>query len=340
MKSATNLPVSGKQPNKSSAAKSLVAGLIFIAAGIFIFLYGGIALDWLRALQFTPSSAVARAESRIAFTGRGEQIFYATAPAIEDKEQFNQSCASTERTVAILGCYVDDKIYLYNIQNQELDGTLEVTAAHEMLHAAYHRLNYFERQRVDELIRAKYEEIKNTPEIKQVMEYYSKAEPGAELDELHSIIGTTIIDLPAELESYYAQYFTDRAVVVKLNAKYSAVFGALSRQADELQKQIDIEGPAVHEEMVAYQSDLHQLNLDIQSFNARATSGGFSTQNEFATAQVALEQRVQAMNVKRAKLNMRVDAYNALIDNLNKLAVHVNRLNESMNGVDAPSGVN
>lgn len=303
-------------------------------------LYGSVLFDWVRAVQFSPSSELASAESRIVFTDRGKQIFYATAPVIENKQEFNQSCASTERTVAILGCYVSDKIYLYNIQNEELDGTLEVTAAHEMLHAAYHRLNYFDRERIDELISAEYDKIKDTPAISQLMEYYREAEPGAELDELHSIIGTTIADLPTELEEYYDNYFTNRAGIVALNAKYSAVFGELSRQADVLQKQIDAEGPAIQRDMAAYETTLTQLNLDIQSFNSRAQSGGFRTQGEFTTARDALDERIETINVARNALNARVTAYNALIDSLNNLAVHVNKLNESINGVDAPSGVN
>ena len=314
--------------------------LLLVSGTVFMMLYGSVVFDWIRAMQFSPSGEIASAEARIVFTDRGKQIFRATAPVIEDKEAFNQSCTSTERTVAILGCYAGDNIYLYNIQNEELDGTLEVTAAHEMLHAAYHRLNYFDRKRIDKLVGAEYDKIKDTPTISQLMQYYREAEPGAELDELHSIIGTTIADLPMELEQYYDNYFSNRAGIVALNAKYSAVFGELSRQADVLQKQIDAEGPAIQREMAAYETTLTQLNLDIQSFNSRAQGGGFRTQGEFSTARTALEQRVQAMNTARDALNTRVAAYNLTIKQLNNLAVHVNRLNESINGVDAPAGVN
>lgn len=327
------------QPKKRHTLGRLISLLFVLALSLGVFFYGNVAMDWVRASQFEPSAQLAKSTTRIKLTPRGEQIFYATAPAIEDKTQFNQSCASTERTVAILGCYYGDNIFLYNIKNTELDGTLEVTAAHEMLHAAYHRLNYFERQHVDGLVSAEYENIKDDPEIKQVMKYYQEAEPGAELDELHSIIGTTIKDLPPELEQYYAQYFTDRGAIVALNEKYNAVFSELNKQADALQKQIDKEGPAIKADMAAYEIDLAQLNLDIQSFNQRADAGAFSSQSEFATARAALEARASELGRRQRSLNARVDAYNHDIDALNKLAVHVNTLNESINGVDAPSGV-
>lgn len=332
-----NLPES--PPKKRSVVGRLIGLSVVLGLTAGVFFYGSAAYDWVRASQFTPTSQLASAKQRIAFTDRGAQIFYATSPSIENKQQFNASCESGERTVAILGCYSGDRIYLYNIQNTELDGTLEVTAAHEMLHAAYARLNYFERQTVNDLIEQQYNKIKDTPEIRQAMQYYTQAEPGAELDELHSIIGTTIADLPEELESYYGRYFTDRAAVVALNAKYNAVFSELSKQADVLQKQIDTWAPAIKSDMAQYQIDLTQMNLDVESFNARATAGAFRTQAEFTTARTALEQRVAALNTRRAALNDRVTAYNAAIDELNKLAVHVNKLNQSLNGVDAPGEV-
>lgn len=327
------------RPKKRHVLGRLIALLIVIGLAGGAFLYGSVAYDMVRASQFAPSSQVTGVVGRISFTPRGQQIFYATHPAIQEKSQFNESCKSTERTAAILGCYYKDRIYLYNIQNSELDGALEVTAAHETMHAAYHRLNYFERQRVDEMIRSVYEQIKNTPEIKQLMEYYAHAQPGTELDELHSIIGTTIPDLPADLERYYARYFSNRQVVVQLNANYVAVFSKLSAEADALQKVIDEEGPAIKAAMAEYEVNLGQLNSDIQNFNTRAESGAFRTQGEFNVARNALMARVSELSKQQAALNARVDTYNETISRLNALAVHANRLNESLNGVEAPEGV-
>lgn len=311
----------------------LIALLVVLLLATGAFLYGSNVYDMVRTAQFAPSSQVEGAAERIAFTPRGQQIFYATHPEIYNKAQFNAACQSTERTAAILGCYFKDRIYLYNIQNSELDGTLEVTAAHETMHAAYHRLNYFERQRVDDMIRGVYQQIKDKPEIKQLMDYYAHAQPGTEL---HSIIGTTIADLPSDLEQYYARYFTNRQAVVKLNANYVEVFSKLSTEADALQKEIDTEGPAIKAAMASYQVELGQLNTDIQSFNARAESGAFRTQSEFTVARNALMARVSELSRQQSTLNARVDAYNEKISRLNALAVHANQLNESLNGVEAP----
>ncbi|QCT39917.1 hypothetical protein FBF31_02410 [Candidatus Saccharibacteria bacterium oral taxon 955] len=313
--------------------------MVVLGLAVLGVLYGPTLLDALRAMQFQPSEQITSIRNRIGLTGHGERIFYATAPAIEDKTQFNKSCQSTERTAAILGCYFKDRIYLYNIKNAELDGTLEVTAAHELLHAVYHRLNGLERPRVDQMVRAQYEKIKDNANLKQIMQYYQRAEPGAEADELHSIIGTTVRDLSPELERHYATYFTDRAKVVALNESYNRVFSGLSQRADSLQKKIESARPVIEQDLKQYEVDLEQMNLDIQTFNQRASSGGFNTQAEFQATRAALLSRANALTSRRQDINGRVAALNADITALNEIAVHVNQLNESINGVSAPTGL-
>ncbi len=327
-------------PKKRGLFSKLLPALVILIAAPFVIMYVPQAVDALKASRFTPSSQLASADQRIGFTGRGQQIFYATSPQIEDKIAFNQSCQSSERTAAILGCYYKDRIYLYNIQNDELDGTLEVTAAHEMLHAAYQRLNIIERGHVDDMVKAEYAKIKDQAAIKEIMKYYSQAEPGDEVNELHSIIGTTVRNLSPELESYYSRYFTDRGAVVALNQKYTEVFGKINEQANQLQQKIDEEGPKLKADLATYDADLQQLNLDVQSFNERAKStGGFSSMSAFEAARTALVARVNTLNARRDALNIRVNDYNAQIESLNKLAVHANELNASINGASAPSGV-
>ena len=41
---------------------------------------------------------------------------------------------------------------------------------------------------------------------------------------------------------------------------------------------------AIQADLKAYETDLEQLNLDIQSFNQRAASGGFGSRSEFQAA--------------------------------------------------------
>jgi len=179
---------------------------------------------------------------------------------------------------------------------------------------------------------------KNEPTLKRLMEYYKQAEPGAEINELHSILGTTIANLDSELERYYARYFTNRASIVTLNQRYTQVFSELDQQATSLKAKISAEESSLKTETDAYQNELNQLNSDIQSFNQRAVSGDFSSQEFYATRS-ALSGRVASLNSQQNQLNTRISAYNTMIAEYNKLAVRAQQLNQSMNGVSAPSEV-
>ena len=323
---------------RTSFMRSFTA-IVAVAGGLAAaYWFGSQLLDEFRAQQYTPSSHISAIEQRVTLTSAGRRIFYATSPEVQDSGQFNGSCHSVERTTAILGCYYRDRIYLYNVQNSELDGALDVTAAHELLHAAYARLSTFEQHKVDGLVRAAYQKVKNEPTLKRLMGYYKQAEPGAEINELHSILGTTIANLDSELERYYARYFTNRASIVTLNQRYTQVFSELDQQATSLKAKISAEESSLKTETDAYQNELNQLNSDIQSFNQRAVSGDFSSQEFYATRS-ALSGRVASLNNQQNQLNTRISAYNTMIAEYNKLAVRAQQLNQSMNGVSAPSEV-
>ena len=323
---------------RTSFMRSFTA-IVAVAGGLAAaYWFGPQLLDEFRAQQYTPSSHISAIEQRVTLTSAGRRIFYATSSEVQDSGQFNGSCHSVERTTAILGCYYRDRIYLYNVQNSELDGALDVTAAHELLHAAYARLSTFEQRKVDGLVRAAYQKVKNEPTLKRLMEYYKQAEPGAEINELHSILGTTIANLDSELERYYARYFTNRASIVTLNQRYTQVFSELDQQATSLKAKISAEESSLKTETDAYQNELNQLNSDIQSFNQRAVSGDFSSQEFYATRS-ALSGRVASLNNQQNQLNTRISAYNTMIAEYNKLAVRAQQLNQSMNGVSAPSEV-
>ena len=329
------------EPNrkKGSLLKRIILLTLFSGLGLLGLIYGPRVYDSVLASQFSPAPEVRSVKERLDLTQRGSDLLLASQTKIEPKDQFNANCESTERTAAILGCYYMRKIHLYQVNNPDLDGAVEVTAAHEILHAAYERLNFLERKQVDSLIEDEYVTLRKNPVIAEEMAYYRKAEPGAELNELHSIIGTTIKDISPALEKYYSQYFNDRAAIVSLNEKYNAVFSRINEQANLLQAEIDTLKPQVQSSLASYELERKQLEQDVQSFNERADSGGFGSQFEFTVARNTISARVAAMNVRMEQVNQLVATYNAKIEQLNSLSVKASEYNESINGAEASPGV-
>lgn len=318
-------------------AASLVVLVICVAAAGLLFLNRQFVIDHLNVWQYRPSEEVALLASRSSMNEDGKFYFYASQPAIETAEKFNQECTRKEESTAILGCYNGRFIFIYNVTDARLDGIREVTAAHEMLHAAYDRLPGEEKARINTLLEAEYEKLKDDEEFAERMAFYARTEPGERANELHSIIGTEVATLPEALENYYKKYFDDRSKVVALHIKYAGVFAALQQRSQEISTQLTQLGNSIEAESVAYNSDIAQLNRDISAFNDKSTNGGFTSQAQFQVERNALLARARQLDGRRSSINAQIDTYNQLRSELESVASQSEALNRSINSSLAPA---
>jgi hypothetical protein len=186
--------------------------------------------------NYTPSSQVVSLANDASGNDTGRRLFYVNHPQLDTKEEFRKNCTTGEQTI-VLGCFVPFQgIFLQNINDERLTGVIQVTAAHEMLHAAYQRLSPSEKKRVGALIDADFANLKDE-RIKSTIEDYKKA--GADItNELHSILATEVRTLSPELENYYKNYFLDRSKVVDFSDKYEAAFTGRKAQVAAYDKQL------------------------------------------------------------------------------------------------------
>lgn len=266
----------------------LLVSLCLLGLALFVFLQRQALFDSYMVWQYKPSPDIAAISERTKLTDKGKFLFYASHPELNDREAFNKTCKAkgSEQSV-VLGCYTMMRIYLFDIDNPKLDGIKEVTAAHEMLHAAYDRLSSEERERVDELVEAQLRTLRDK-RILGLIKEYDKTEPGERLNELHSILGTEVASLSPELEKYYTQYFKDRLAVVGLAQSYGAVFDNLKSRMDALLVEIKALGDSIEKHNAEYTAAAQELNNDIESFNVRARSGQMS-EDEFNSQRATLE---------------------------------------------------
>ena len=209
-----------------------------------------------------------------------------------------------------------------------------MTAAHEMLHAAYQRLSTSERKRVDALI----EKQSFGPEearITELLAEYAKSEPGEELNELHSILATEVRDLSPELESYYAQFFVDRSKVVALSEQYQTVFTELKLRQESLSTELNGLADTIEREGAAYKRNLQVLSIDVESFNAQARSGQM-TRAEYDSQRADLESRQNSLKRQYDTIQALIAQYEAKRDELASINTEANALNRSINSSLAP----
>lgn len=310
----------------------LVAAVLLAAAG-FMWFERQYIVDSIQYYQYTPDSQVEAIAKRTGLTDKSKFIFYASHPVVEGKEAFNEHCERREATSPILGCYGGQRIYIYDITDDRLDGIKEVTAAHELLHAVYERLSSSEKERINVLLQDAYDNLADT-ELKERMAYYEENEPGEHFNELHSIIATEFTDIGSELNEYYEQYFTDRNAVVDLHTKVEKQFSELSQEAAGLVKKLNSLASKINADTEEYNNGVKLLNQRVAEFNSRAQQpGGFASQYEFSVARAELESERSRLEGLRTKVKSSIATHESLLAQLEAINTETKSLNASIDSV-------
>ncbi|GHU07766.1 hypothetical protein FACS189431_2850 [Alphaproteobacteria bacterium] len=312
---------------------AVVAALVVVwqvVANLTGFLSGQWFSDRITVAVYQPSALVADLADGSGMNDDGKFYFYTGVPQIDDRDDFNVDCADAMNEESIvLGCY-DGNIYLFDVTDERISGVKYVTAAHEMLHAAYDRLGPIEKNRVDNLL-ADQLDATTDQRILDLVEIYDTTEPGYRLNELHSIFGTEVRDLSPELSTYYVRYFDDRDRVVAASEKYEAVFEQMERQANDLDAQMASLEAEITSLSDGYDARVAQLSRDIDSFNARAsTYGGFASESVFYAQRNALIARQNQLNAEADTINAKIDTYNQCVADLQALGREAEKLQHSI----------
>ncbi len=266
--------------------------------------------DAYRLHGYQAPAAIVQLATDDTMTDKSRRLFYVYHPSLENKVTFNTHCSDSEKTI-VLGCYILQKgIYLYNIEDPRLTGVEQVTAAHEMLHAAYDRLGQRDKKQIDSLIVQAYANV-GDKRIRATIDDYRKA--GADTtNELHSILGTEVRNLPPDLEHYYARYFNNRGTVVGFSEKYESAFSERQAQADQYADQL----ASLKTQIDSLNADLtaEKATLDSQYAQLQGKRNNISDVNAF-NAQVAnFNAAVTNYNAKVSQDSALIDQYNAIID--------------------------
>lgn len=277
--------------------------------------------DSWRLRDYQPPEKIAALATETTMNDKARRLFYVYHPELNDKEAFNRNCTLSESTI-VLGCYISGKgIYVYGVTDERLKGVLQVTAAHEMLHAAYGRLTGSEKTRVNKMLNDFYDKLTDK-RIRDTMDDYRNN--GADVtNELHSILGTEVRDLSPELEEYYKRYFTDRMVVVEYSEKYEQAFterknkiAQFDSQLEGLRKQIDEGQASLGSQAAALESERVRLEGLLAAKNYDAYNAGVAGYNA----------QVNAYNIQVRHVRGLIDQFNTVVAQRNTIATEEGEL--------------
>lgn len=307
-----------------------VIALLLVAAGAWGVVSFQRLVDQYTVWTFTPSAAAESIADGSRMTANGRFLFFASKPAVEPAALFDSSCASEQEGSGILGCYLPTgrTIHLFDVTDERLAGLEDVVGAHEMLHAAWDRMNTLERQQLIPELEAAASRLSGNADFTSRMAYYAKAEPGEHDNELHSIIGTEVASIGPALEAHYAQYLTDRGAVVALHEKSDAVFTDLQARSAALSTAMAALKAGIDTEYAAYSSGYEGLNADVLAFNARTD---WTSNAEISRATRALETRRAALDAQYADVVAKHNEFNADHAALTALTDQTNELYKGLN---------
>jgi uncharacterized protein YdcH (DUF465 family) len=282
----------------------------------------------LSKYQASPEITQLAVDTKMSETGR--KIFYLNTPTIEEKKSGLNLCkkeGAKEKTV-ILGCYVSNRgIFIQKVNDKRLAGIMQVTAAHEMLHSAYHRLSTDDRKQVDQELTKFFEKL-NNQRLKKLIAIYRKQDPKVVPNELHSILGTEVSNLGPFLENYYQRYFSDRSAVVNYAQKYESTFTNLLRQSEELDRQMTAMKPELNR--LEASTKQQSSSIEQQRSELKRLQDSHKT-SEYNSRVASFNRQVDSYNQQVNRLRQKVAAYNKLVKTYNSVSTEEKSLNESLN---------
>lgn len=292
--------------------------------------------DYFLASSFEPSPRVAEIQRELAFTPAGDRVFLASQPTLSDREKFAVWCAKVDHSEGghVLGCYAERRIHLFDVTDERLDGIVEVTAAHELLHATFARMKPSERDELSKRLVEVYEELsQDSPELAERMSVYEQLSDASFANELHSVLGTEVSDLPDWLEEHYAQWFNDRAMIVEWYNSYHSVFTELTTEAERLGAELDSLRADIESRSAAYDEAVRQFNDDAADFRERNENYEFSGNRElFEQIRDSLLTRQHELETTLKGIQDDTDHFNELREQLialNDISVELNEVLDS-----------
>ena len=286
-----------------------------MAATVAVFLNRVYLRDLISALSYEEPAEVSKIKENLDLTDGGDLILRASHTMLESEQDFNRNCKSYSVEMAVTGCYDGSYIHVYEINYEDLDGIVESTMAHELLHAVWDRMDSGERNRIGGLLQQVYKDARYTEKLSSDLGIY-----GADdfLDELHSRVGTEFKDLPNDLEKHYARYFSDQDRVVSFYEKYNVKFKKLETERKNLELELKSLKNDIESKSQQYKSASEDLTERILSFNQCASEiGCFQINSEFYSQRNQLLGEQNELNALYDRLMGLVEKYNELVEKYN-----------------------
>jgi Skp family chaperone for outer membrane proteins len=298
---------------------------VWLTVGLGLFVWhtqGKTISENIKLSKYQPPPRIAQLAKSTRMTEKGQRLFYLTNPQIEPKGsgllpckkpivEDNSKDKGSDHTNT-LGCYIPARgIFILEVNDPRLRGVMETTAAHEMLHAAYHELSASEKDLLNIQLLSAFEQSQD-PGLRKLVGIYRQRDPEVVSNELHSLLGTKVANLSPALEKHYQQYFQDRSAVVALSKNYEQAFTQFETKAQQLERQL-----------LSLKASLEQLESRAQEHRAKLDRLDPQKSYEY-------NQQVNIYNQFVREINQQSQVYNQILRSYKSLSAEEKSLNNAL----------
>lgn len=309
----------------------LAAPLLILLSVALVLLNFQSVRDFAVANSFRPSADVAAVEGKLHLTDYGKMVFRASTPSLDSRDVFNQECSTVSSETSILGCFTGSKIHVFDIRAQEFDGIVESTAAHELLHAVWARMDDHQKSNLSSALSSVLDA--SNSDFRKSLEPYDQS---SQLEEIYVRSATQIKSLPDNLEAHFADIFQDQDSVVDFYDSYSRPFAELEATLAELSEQIDSLKSKISSESASYASRVESFNSAAAEFNSCASTPNCFSDATFNSRRASLLAEKSAIDDLYDTLDSDITTYNRQIDTYNAKVLYGRSLETIINSNPKP----
>lgn len=299
-----------------------------LAILVFFYNYQSIA-DWIRLRGYNPPTNISLLVQEDTMRPYTTHLFYLNKPSLlPTVSSFRQNCPQN-MNIVVLGCYhpKQNGIFIYDVQNPSLNGINQVTAAHEVLHAVYERLNPTEKNQLNKDLQNFYDHALKDDTVRNEIKLYIKTEPDSIYDEMSCTFGTEVKDLSPALNNYYNKYFTDRMKIFSYYQAYESQFSSRLNQIYAYNDQLSVLNNKLEADRTQLNSMRSQLTAQKSTMDSLMNTNP-SAYNQMVTPYNDL---VNRYNDLRQVIIGLTDQYNSVVESRNKIVIQLQALDSAIN---------
>lgn len=271
-------------------------------------------------VMFSSASAEIKEVGRDAgLNMRGQAVFLSNSPEFVNADTLANNCPHDDEIIEF-GCYLPSshKIYILQINDEQLKLAELTSVVHETLHAVWNDMSHDDRTTIGGELTTLYDS-KTSDILMNSAKSYHREDATVFVDELHSLTGSEVelFEVSNTLQEHFSKYFFDHSKTIQANNEFNQNINSKIANIESQRDRLDAESKKLDDFQAAHLDSIKvymQQNIyygDIVTYNENVDAYNHNREiyNDMVTT---YNTNVGSYNSARQSF---IDAYSALFPN-------------------------